>query len=134
MKTLHRSRLGFIGALALAGTALGQVPSSNDTSDKNGNTGMGSGALGGPTPVNLTGSGNTASEFEALAENTSGSNNTASGDSALLSNTTGNSNTATGISALFSNMTGNNNTATGTGALETNTTGSNNTGFGGVTW
>jgi hypothetical protein len=32
MKTLYQSRLGFIPALALAGTAFAQVPNTNDTS------------------------------------------------------------------------------------------------------
>jgi hypothetical protein len=47
MKTLYRSLLLSIGALALAGAAYGQVPSTNDTSTTDGkaNTGMGTGAL-----------------------------------------------------------------------------------------
>ena len=50
MNALNRSHLLMIAALALAlaGTAFAQVPSSNDTSDTNYNTGMGNGALGGP--------------------------------------------------------------------------------------
>jgi hypothetical protein len=74
MKTLNRSLLFAITALALTGTVFAQVPSTNDTSDlSHGNTGMGTGALGGPAPLNLTG-----------------------GDRALLINTTGSFNTATG--------------------------------------
>jgi hypothetical protein len=41
-----------IGPALLAGAAYGQVPSTNDTSDGHGNTGMGTDALGGPNPVN----------------------------------------------------------------------------------
>jgi Chaperone of endosialidase len=121
-----------IGALALAGTAYAQVPASNDTStsDGNQNTGMGSGALGGPTPVNLTGTHNTASGFEALLHDTTGSANTASGDSALFFNTTGFQNTASGFDALANNTTGDNNAAFGDEALFSNTTGDNNAAFG----
>jgi hypothetical protein len=54
MKTLHQSLLLALGALALAGTAYAQVPSTNDTSttDGNHNTGMGTGTLGGPAATN----------------------------------------------------------------------------------
>jgi hypothetical protein len=70
--------LALIGALAVAGTTLAQVPASNDTSmTVLGNTGMGTGALGGPSPANLTGDGNTASGFGALNQNTTGTDNTA---------------------------------------------------------
>jgi hypothetical protein len=149
MKTFYQSLLLVIGALALAGTAFAQVPNSNDTSttDGNNNTGMGSGALGGPNRVNLTGSDNTASGFQALNNNTSGSHNTASGTDALFFNTTGShntasgadalasntdssDNTASGFQALFSNTTGNGNTASGSEALFSNTTGSFNTATG----
>jgi endosialidase-like protein len=59
--------LALIGTLAFAGATLAQVPSTNDTSDTiSGNTGMGTGALGGPNPVNLTGTHNTASGVNAL--------------------------------------------------------------------
>jgi hypothetical protein len=129
MNTLYSSTLGLVGALALAGTAYAQVPSTNDTSDGNQNTGMGTGALGGPNPQVLTGTDNTASGYQALYSNESGDGNTASGYSALASNTRGNSNTATGWAALTSNTTGNNNTASGTIALEFNTSGSENTAF-----
>jgi Chaperone of endosialidase len=131
MNTIYSSFLGLIGALALAGTAFAQVPSSNDTSttDGNFNTGMGTGALGGPTPV-ITGSNNTASGYQALYNTTTGSNNTASGYSALLLNTTGHENTASGYQALNQNSTGTSNTASGVNALYSNTTGSDNTAFG----
>ena len=89
MNTLYRCTLGLIGALALAGAAFAQVPSSNDTSDTNQNTGMGTGALGGPSPTNLTGNANTASGTGALGANTSGSRNTGSGTFVLEENTTG---------------------------------------------
>ncbi len=62
----------------LAGTAYGQVPSTNDTTDLSGNTGMGSFAH-----HSDGGSDNTASGFDALFFNT-GSFNTASGYMALL--------------------------------------------------
>jgi hypothetical protein len=129
MKTLSQSLLFAITALALAGTAYAQVPSTNDTSDGSANTGMGTGALGG---VNLSGTNNTASGYEALFSNTTGTNNTASGVSALQNNTEGDANTAFGINALFSNTSGSENTASGYEALFSNTIGTNNTasGFG----
>jgi hypothetical protein len=52
MKTCYQSLLLALGAFALAGTAYAQVPTGNDTSDGNGNTGMGTGALGGPVASN----------------------------------------------------------------------------------
>jgi len=131
MKILFRSFLLAIGALALAGAAFAQVPSSNDTSDTNGNTGMGTGALGGPSPTDLTGSYNTASGDGALVGNTSGSRNTGSGTFVLEENTTGSANSAFGMDALQDNTTGSNNTASGIYALEDNTTGSGNTASGG---
>jgi hypothetical protein len=100
MNTLNRSALGLIGTLAIAGTAYAQVPSSNDTSDANGNTGMGSDTLGGPAASN-SGLGNTASGDRALQPNTTGHYNTASGYYALSLNTTGNDNRLGGSSALF---------------------------------
>ena len=100
MNSLYKSAFGLSGALALVVTAFAQVPSTNDTSDANFNTGMGTGALGGPTPANLTGSNNTASGYQALYHNTTGSDNTASGYQALLTNTTGSDNTASGYQAL----------------------------------
>jgi hypothetical protein len=125
MKTRYQSLLVSITALALAGTAYAQVPSTNDKSDGNSNTGMGTGALGGPAATN-NGSGNTASGYEALYSNSTGSNNTASGYVALHANTTGIQNTASGTYALYSNTAGNSNTASGVQALNTNTTGSYN--------
>ena len=127
---MKSANLALIGALALAGTAYAQVPSTNDTSDSNSNTGMGTGALGGPTPVNLTGAANTASGVQALYNNTTGNDNTALGVWALYNNTTGNANTASGFQALFSNTTGFRNTASGANALHSNTTGAANTASG----
>jgi hypothetical protein len=114
-------------ALALlSGAAYGQAPSTNDTSDANGNTGMGSHAL-----VHFTTGGyNTASGFEALNANTTGSYNSASGDAALGSNTTGSNNTATGHEALLHNATGNNSTAVGYQALWSDISLGNNTAVG----
>ena len=126
MNAFYRSTLGLLGALVLAATAFAQVPSSNDTSDGSQNTGMGTGALGGPTPTNLTGSYNTASGYSALSNNTSGEYNTATGDGALYENTTGSNNTASGDLALELNTTGGANTAAGNSALVSNTTGSYN--------
>jgi hypothetical protein len=132
---MKSGNLALIGALSLAGTALAQVPSTNDTSTTAGangkwNTGMGTGALGGPTAVNLTGKSNTASGYNVLYYNTSGSFNTASGADALLSNTTGSYNTASGYYALNSNTTAEQNTAIGAYALTSNTTGAENTALG----
>jgi hypothetical protein len=129
MNTLYGSTLGLIGALALAGAAFAQVPSSNDTSDANGNTGMGSYSLGGPAASN-GGLDNTASGKYALGSNTTGGGNTASGDGALSSNTTGGENTASGADALYSNRSADYNTASGVQALFSNTTGSYNAALG----
>jgi hypothetical protein len=138
MKTLYQSLLLVIGALALAGTAFAQVPSSNDTSDAVYNTGMGTGSLGGPadsprgsyntasgyyTLYLNTANANTAIGYEALLHNTTGADNTASGYSALHTNYIGSNNTASGFDALYSNSTGNNNTAVGNSALYRNETG-----------
>ncbi|MGA2191364.1 MAG: hypothetical protein ABSH33_22845, partial [Steroidobacteraceae bacterium] len=95
-----------IGLALLAGAAHGQVPSTNDTSDAHGNTGMGTNALGGPNAVHL-----------------SGINNTASGDAALFQNTTGGFNLAGGYGALECNTTGSQTTAVGSAALTLTTTG-----------
>jgi hypothetical protein len=131
MKTLFQSLLLTISALALAGAAFAQVPSTNDTSNTTTeNTGMGTGALGGPTPVNLTGTENTASGWEALNSDTDGTQNTASGASALQNNTSGSQNTASGVFALQNNTTGSGNTASGYEALGANTTGNDNTATG----
>ena len=115
----------------LAGAAHGQVPASNDTSDVNFNTGMGTGALGTAVPLN-PGTGNTAAGYRALISNAmGGSYNTAVGNQALNANTTGSYNTASGYVALYPNTTGNFNTATGIQALYSNTTGIENTAVGG---
>jgi len=74
--------------------------------------------------------GNTATGFDALADNTSGSYNTADGAYALTNNTTGNFNTASGAYALFLNTIGSNNTASGYLALFFNSTGIDNTAYG----
>jgi hypothetical protein len=129
MKKIQRSILGLTGALALAGTTYAQVPTSNDTSDTNGNTGMGASSLGGPAASN-GGGGNTASGYATLGSNTTGYRNTASGSEALSSNTTGSYNTASGADALFRNTTGAYNTASGYEALNSNTTGGFNTASG----
>jgi hypothetical protein len=76
-----------------------------------------------------TGSGNSASGWEALAHDATGDNNTASGYQALYSNSTGNNNTATGYLALV-NSGGSGNVANGYDALYWNTTGNNNTAVG----
>jgi hypothetical protein len=146
MKLFNGSAWLLVGAMAASGTVDAQVPAGNDTSDHNGNTGMGGGALGGPAEsnagadntatgdsalqFNTTGSRNTASGSGALQLNTIGSNNTASGQEALRYNTTGSGNTAAGLAALQANTAGNYNTAAGAFALEFNTTGSNNTASG----
>jgi hypothetical protein len=98
--------------LSLGATAFGQVPPSNDTSDANRNTGMGTGALS-----NNSGEANTGSGYQALLSNTTGSSNTGTGHQVMLSNTTGSGNTASGDSALYYNTTGSNNTASGVAAL-----------------
>jgi hypothetical protein len=125
MKTLYQSLLLALGALMLAGTAYAQVPSTNDTSDVNNNTGMGTLTLGGPAASN-GGYDNTASGLGALFSNTTGGHNTASGVYALYSNITGTFNTASGSQALYNNTTGDNNTASGYEALLANTTGNYN--------
>jgi len=120
--------------LTLGGTAgWGQVPSTNDTSDDNGNTGGGTDALvnvtpGVPNPS--SGINNTAYGASALGGNTTGADNTAYGASALGSNTTGTNNTAVGVNALLSNTEGGANTGVGAFALLSNTEGTNNTAFG----
>jgi len=67
MKAFYQSLLLAISALALGGVAYAQVPSTNDTSAGS-NTGMGSGALGGPSPTKLTGTENTAAGNDALSD------------------------------------------------------------------
>jgi hypothetical protein len=129
MKLCNRSVWILVGAWAAAATVHAQVPASNDTSDGNQNTGMGTGALGGPAPSNF-GSENTAAGYAALFSDSTGMFSTAFGAYALLSNTTGSYNTATGVNALASNSTGDSNTATGFAALNDNTTGIANTASG----
>src|SRR5262245_44685843 len=114
--------------LTLGGaTSWGQVPSTNDTSDANNNTGGGTGALGSPL---FSGSANTAYGAAALFSNTDASANTAYGFDALFSNTSGSSNAAVGAGALAKNSTGDDNTAVGASALQLNTTGNFNTAVG----
>jgi hypothetical protein len=123
MKILYQSLLL---TLALVGTASAQVPNTNDTSTRAGdNTGMGTGALGGPRPSNLTGTENTAAGFEALYSDTIGNYNTAFGVQALYMNTMGIQNTATGYQALYAGAGGSQNTAIGNQALYTNYGGEN---------
>ena len=78
----------------------------------------------------MTGTGDTASGWEALLNVSSGSNNTATGFEALLSNKTGSENTAFGEEALQGNGSGSFNTALGAKALLFNSTGTDNTGSG----
>jgi hypothetical protein len=142
MNTLYASALGLLGAFALAGPVYAQVPSSNDTSDAFGNTGMGTNALFSVTPSGncnsniFAGTCNTASGYQALYSNTAGNWNTAFGYQALYSNTGtssgGYENTASGSYALYSNTTGSYNTASGFEALYSNTTGGYNTASGAV--
>jgi hypothetical protein len=99
---------------------------SNTTGSQN--TANGEAAL-----YSTTGNNNTANGYRALfgtPVNPSGSNNTAIGSEALLSNSTGSYNTANGVQALYSNTAGIDNTAHGNFALYFNTTGSNNTAIG----
>jgi hypothetical protein len=122
-------RTGTILGLVLVlwgGLSWGQLPSTNDTSDGQGNTGGGTGALG----SNPTGGSNTAYGALALGSNTTGDGNTASGSDALFSNTTGANNIASGAGALASNTTGFQNTASGVLALNRNPTGANNIALG----
>jgi hypothetical protein len=147
MQSFNRSAWILAGALAAAGTVRAQVPPTNDTSDGNANTGMGTGALGGPTDVNFGlnntaagayalyankrgGDDNTAVGAYALNLNTTGASNTALGAAALQFDTTGSYNTASGFFALYSNTTGIYNTGAGAYALNLNTTGTDNTAFG----
>ena len=101
-----------IAMLSIGATAYGQVPPTNDTSDANRNTGMGTGAL-----QNNSSEANTGSGYQALSSNTTGISNTGIGHQVLFSNTTGSGNTASGDSALYYNTTGSNNTASGVAAL-----------------
>jgi hypothetical protein len=140
-----------IGLALFAGAAYAQVPSTNDTSDDHDNTGVGTGALGGPAAsaggdfntavgyaallVNATGNANTAVGYGALGPNNTGSDNTASGYYALGNNATANYNTAVGYEALDANDysgagTATNNTASGYKALFSNVNAADNTAVG----
>jgi hypothetical protein len=129
MKPIHQYLSLALGAIALAGTAFAQVPSSNDTSDTNSNTGMGSGALGGPAATN-TGLYNTAAGDHALHANNSGQYDSAVGAGALADNTSGSYNTAIGFDALQTNTSGLYNSAFGYYAMTYTTTGQQNTALG----
>ena len=95
------------------------------------NTGSGNTATGFDALLsNTTGHYNTAIGFQALLGTTIGSFDTANGDQALQNNTTGSFNAANGAQALFSNTTGGNNTAVGFNALFSNMTGNNNIALG----
>lgn len=96
------------------------------TTDLNGNTAAGAGALA----SNTTGTYNTAGGADALQNNTVGSENTATGVNALQDNITGEQNTAVGWDAMSHNTSGNNNMAIGAGALQFNTAGAGNTATG----
>jgi len=88
--------------MLLSGAVYAQVPSTNDTSDRFGNTGMGTNALISVTPgTGFNGTDNTAAGYNALGVNTIGFDNAAFGSWALDSNTTGSNNTATGSGALL---------------------------------
>ena len=123
MKTISKWATALV---LISGAAYGQVPASNDTSDPVQNTGMGTGALGGPAASNV-GYYNTASGYQALYYNI-GNDNTAAGYQALYYNS-GSNNTASGYRALYYN-TGNDNTAAGFEALFANTTGGYNSASG----
>ena len=142
MKLLNQSMwVLVVVTLAVAGTSNAQVPASNDKSDANANTGMGTGALGGPAALNSglqntaagfnalfnnTSIGNAAFGWQALSSNSTGLYNTAVGAKSLQSNTTGGGNTAVGNNALNGSTTGHDNSATGLSALASNTTGTDN--------
>ncbi len=104
----------------------GGLGAGNFTMTGGGNTASGYLALA----SNATGLFNTASGYQALNMNTSGFSNTATGAAALDMNTTGYQNTAGSDDALYQNRTGNNNTASGYAALYLNDAGSNNTATG----
>jgi Chaperone of endosialidase len=118
-----------VSTLMLAGATHAQVPSSNDTSDTNFNTGMGSGALGGPAATGM-GLYNTAAGYHALHANNSGQYDSALGFGALAANTSGNYNTAIGFDAMQDNTSGVYNSAFGYYALPYSTTGQQNTALG----
>ncbi len=78
----------------------------------------------------MTGLGNTATGFQALATNTTGSNNAASGYQTLQSNTTGSANVGIGLQTLKNNTGGGDNIAIGDQALLGSTTASDNIALG----
>lgn len=144
MNAVRNRCLPLITALvAIVQPAFAAPPPNVVDSDVNGNTAMGTDALGSLTNgfsntaagsealgSNTTGIANSAFGHLALQDNTSGSNNTAFGRQALLLNSTGNANVAIGVDALFDNETGSSNTAVGDGALMLNKSGSANTAMG----
>jgi len=77
-----------------------------------------------------TGTGNTATGYTSLYNNSSGGSNTATGRASMYVNTTGNYNSAHGYYALFGNTTGSYNCAAGAYALLFNSVGSCNSAFG----
>ena len=91
---------------------------------------VGNAFLGFAGNTTSTGSGNMASGFAALTNNTSGSQNTAGGNYALFGNNTGGGNTAFGYQALMGNLSGGSNTASGENAMAGNQGGSFNSAFG----
>jgi hypothetical protein len=123
------------GNVTATGTVTGGVVTASTSFNLGGNTfAFGSAPstnvfLGYAGNFTTTGTGNTASGWQALLSDTLGTWNTANGDEALKFNTAGNSNTAVGTSALQDNTTGTSNTAVGFGAL-VYTNGSFNTGLG----
>jgi hypothetical protein len=134
MNRVLRSAVVVAGLVFMLGGAAswGQVPSGNDTSDANRNTGGGTGALVNVTPAlppSPNGSDNTAYGAYTLNATTGGSNNTAVGSEALFKNKLGSFATAVGAFALF-NTTNGLNTAVGYSALKSNTAGAFNTALG----
>jgi hypothetical protein len=137
MKTLYRSLILLIGALAVAGPVHAQDNTAygEDTLYHNDsgifNTAFGLDALF----YNFDGNYNTATGTEALFNNVAGIDNTASGYQALygtISGGLGNYDTGTGGQALYSITTGSNDTADGYQALYSNSTGFNNNAAGAV--
>lgn len=80
--------------------------------------------------LTMTGTGNTATGYRALLDNSTGNDNTATGYLALSNNANGIGNTATGNEALLANTSGKYNTAVGDGALRGNTDGDSNIAIG----
>ena len=114
-------------ALMLGGFALSPQARAvcQDGCFTNQNTAQGEDAL-----TNTHNTGNTATGFNALTDNTEGNFNTATGSLALESNTTGDDNTGIGADALLGNTTGSENTAVGVNTLFESTTASQNTAVG----